>query len=95
MFNLKIVHLNCYKLTEIRILQLTIFLKQFEPDIVSLQELKLNETEANLKIRFDSYVTYHKTRAKNGDYIQVTIDQKFDELLMQGLRKINKTLSTL
>ena len=65
MQGLKIVQWNCFKLTDVRIFLLDSFLKTFNPDIISLQEIKLDEAQANLKIRFDSYVTYHKTRSKN------------------------------
>ena len=67
MTNLKVVHWNCFKLTEARIFQFELFLNSVEPDIFSIQEIKLNEAEANFKIRFPKYATYIKTRNKNSD----------------------------
>ncbi len=40
----------------------------FKFDITSIQELKLNEAEAKLLLRFDGYFAYIKTRNLNPDH---------------------------
>ena len=67
-FNFKIIHWNCFKLSEARIFEFKLFLKKFSPDIVSIQEVKLNKEDGNLKLRFESYYTYHKPRVINPEY---------------------------
>ena len=48
---LVIVQWSCLKLTRSRIFELGLFLEKFKPDIMSIQEVKLNQEEANLLIR--------------------------------------------
>ena len=67
MFIINLVHWNCFKLTEIRLFELELYLKKFKPDIVSLQELKLFNEDANYKLRFEGYSAYHKSRIINPD----------------------------
>ena len=43
-----------------------LFLEHFQPDIVSVQEIKMNQEQSNLFLRFDGYKVYYKPR-KNGD----------------------------
>ena len=64
---LKIVDWNCFKMTEARIFEFKLYLAEFEPDIVSLQEIKLDEEEeeGNLKLRFDCYSIYYSLRKIN------------------------------
>ena len=47
--------------------ELEVFLIKFKPDIMSLQEIKLSSEDANYKLRFDGYSTYHRSRSKNSD----------------------------
>ena len=65
---LEIIHWNCFKLTETRIFEFKLFLDEFKPDIVSLQEIKLDEEEGNLKMRFDSYSVYYRPRKINPNW---------------------------
>ena len=64
---LKIIHWNCHNLTVSRCFELRDFLKKHEPDIVSLQEIKLKLEDANYLIRFDGFSTYLKVRSLNPD----------------------------
>ena len=62
-FELKIVQWNCFKMTQARLFEFKIFLEQIQPDIVSLQEVKMNQEQANLFLRFDGYKVYYKPRS--------------------------------
>ena len=53
--SLKIVHWNCYQLDAIKLTELRLFIDAFKPDLISLQEVKLNREQANLFLRFDAY----------------------------------------
>lgn len=65
--NLKIIHWNCHKLTEQRCCENRDFLHKFNPDVLSLQEIKLSLEKANYMLRFDGYSTYLKVRPFNSD----------------------------
>ena len=43
-------------------------MKKFDPDIISLQEIKLNTESANFKLRFSNYSTYVKARDSGSDW---------------------------
>jgi hypothetical protein len=60
-----IIQWNCFKLTDSRIIELRLFLEEFKPDVMSIQEIKMNQEQANLKIRFDGYSTLYKPRKAN------------------------------
>ena len=62
-FELKIVQWNCFKMTQARLHEFRLFLEQFQPDIVSVQEIKMNREQANLFLRFDGYKVYYKPRS--------------------------------
>ena len=62
---LKVVHWNCYQLDKIKLNELKLFINEFKPDLISLQEVKLNQEQANLFLRFDSYSLYYKPRERN------------------------------
>ena len=63
--SLKIIQWNCFKLTQTRLVEFKIFLNSFQPDLVSIQEIKMNQEEENLFLRFDGYLTYYRPRQKN------------------------------
>ena len=65
---LKIVQWNCFKMTADRLVELKLFLEEFDPDIVSIQELKLNQEQANLYLSFDGYTVRYKPRKNNPTY---------------------------
>lgn len=62
---LDVYHLNCFKLTAVRREELRLFLNQHKPDVVSLNEIKLNEFEVNYYLNFENYITLYKLRNKN------------------------------
>ena len=68
MYCLKITHWNYFKLTLARSEELQLFLKESQPDIMSIQETKLNDESANLLMRYKGYSMYHKERTKNPSY---------------------------
>ena len=53
-FELKIIHWNCFKMTKTRLYEFKLFLEHFQPDIVSVQEIKMNQEQSNLFLRFGS-----------------------------------------
>jgi exonuclease III len=61
-FELKIAQWNCFKMTQTRLHEFRLFLEQFQPDIVSIQEIKMNKEQANFFLRFDGYKVYYKPR---------------------------------
>ena len=52
-------------MTADRLVKLKHFLKEFYPDIVSIQELKLNQEQVNLYLNFDGYTVQYKPRKLN------------------------------
>jgi len=52
MQSLRIIHWNCFKLTNVRSEELRLFLQEAKPDIMSVQETKLNNECANLRMRY-------------------------------------------
>ena len=51
-YNLKIIHWNCFKMTENRAKELNEFIKLNKPDVISLNEVKLNNEKANALLSF-------------------------------------------
>ena len=79
MFELKIMHWNCFALTVQRNFELKHFLKRNKPDIFMIQELKLNNEQANLRLRYEGYSTYHKIRNTNSQFgggVAILINEK-------------------
>ena len=88
MSKLKIAHCNCFKLTQARLFELEHFLNIFKPDIISLQEIKLELEVANLKLRFEGYVTHVKTREIKPSYgggVAILIKQNIPQALLPTL----------
>ena len=88
MNNLKIVHWNCFKLTQSRCFELVNFLNIFKPDIISLQELKLTEEEARLCLRIDGYCEYINARNVNPEHgggVAVLIRSGISHSIISGL----------
>ena len=48
-----------------RLIELQTFLIENNPDIISINETKLSEEKANLSLRFDNYIPYHRCRKNN------------------------------
>ena len=85
---LKIVHWNCFKLDKIKLNELKLFLNEFEPDLISLQEVKLNQEQANLFLRFDSYSVYYKPRERNptrGGGVAILVNNSLMNTRINGL----------
>lgn len=59
---LSLVHWNCFKLTIERIEELRLFIEKFKPDIISLNELKLDYYECNFFLNFDGYCAVFRVR---------------------------------
>ena len=64
---LTIIQWNCFKMTQARLVEFKLFLEKLKPDIVSIQEVKLNQEQAYLYLRFDCYVTSYKARERKPD----------------------------
>ena len=63
---LKIVQWNCFKLTDSRLIEFEMFLKIFDPDIISIQEIKLNTNLANLYTRVTRLICIREIAALIG-----------------------------
>ena len=88
MFELKIMHWNCFALTVTRNFELKHFLKRNKPDIFLIQELKLNNEQANLRLRYEGYSTYHKIRNTNPQYgggVAILINEKISHTQILNL----------
>ena len=55
-------------MTAARIFELKLFLEEFQPDIMSIQEVKLNQEQSNLSLRFEGYSVHYKPRLVNPEY---------------------------
>ncbi len=64
---LRVVHWNCCKLNQLRHFELENFINTFNPDIISLQEIKLSEENARLLLNFHGYTLHVKSRNINPD----------------------------
>ena len=62
-----LIHWNCNSL-KIKIEEFKWFCLKFNPQIISLNETKMSEFNANYILNIDNYITIHKARsnAKNG-----------------------------
>ena len=79
MFKLKIIHWNCFSLTVARNFELKQFLATNKPDLLLLQEIKLDNEAANMRLRYEGYATYHKVRIRNpgsGGGVAILINEK-------------------
>ena len=63
---LQIVQWNCHSATTERIAALELFLHDFQPDIVCLNETKLNQEQANQRLSINNYTTHHRARNTDG-----------------------------
>ena len=75
-------------MTADRLVELKFFLEEFDPDIVSIQELKLNQEQANLWLNFDGYTVHYKPRKINPTYgggVAVIIRNSIANSIIVGL----------
>ena len=70
---LSIFHWNCFNMTSNRAIELAIFLIDFSPSVVLLNEIKLCSENANLLLRFSNYFTYHKCRNEAGGGVAILV----------------------
>ncbi len=68
MNKIKIIHWNCFKLNQNKCKELENFLDKNSPDIMCLNEVKLDENKANFFLNFTNYVTIYKPRQINSNY---------------------------
>ena len=68
MNKIKIIHWNCFKLNQNKCKELENFLDKNSPDIMCLNEVKLDENKANFFLNFINYVTIYKPRQINSNY---------------------------
>ena len=65
---LNIIHWNCFKMTPNRSLELNSFIIKNQPDILSINELKLDQNSANYYLNFNNYTTIYKPRKKGCNF---------------------------
>ena len=65
---IKIIHWNCFKLTQNKCKEIEKFLIDNSPDILCLNEVKLDEYKANYFLKFPNYTTIYKPRPINSNY---------------------------
>ena len=68
--SITILHWNCFTLSESRFIELSLFISDLQedgtqPDIISLNETKINNELANHRLNLKGYCTIHKGRSKN------------------------------
>ena len=96
---LKIVQWNCFKLTQARIFELGEFLKEFQPDIISIQEIKMNQEQAILLYIYSSglmatrYTIDPETKMRILEGVRQSLSRT--QLLMWQLLTSTKTWTTL
>ena len=98
MFEINIIHWNCFKLTSSRLFELEVFINRFKPDIMSLQEIKLSSEDANYKLRFDGYSTYHRSRSKNSDKgggVAVLVNDRINHSIYPDLDYVDRDLEII
>ena len=66
---LKIFYLNSFKMSQLRLVELKLFLDKFKPDILAIQEIKLNQEQANLYLRFDEYLVHYTPRISMAEFL--------------------------
>ena len=84
MFKLNIIHWNCFKFSVARLFEFQNFLTLYNPDIISIQELKLSEEEANYRLRFSGYDTLFKLRHSGPNFgggVAIIIKQNIPKTL--------------
>ena len=65
---IKIIHWNCFKLNQNKCKEIEYFLIDNSPDILCLNEVKLDENRANYFLKFINYTTIYKPRPINSNH---------------------------
>jgi exonuclease III len=81
---IRIIQWNCFKLTVPRVEELRLFLKT-QPEIMSIQETKLTDENANLRLRFSGYTMNHRQRAKNPSQGGILVKEGITHTLVDNL----------
>ena len=64
---MKVVQWNCNKMTVSRCEELNLLIKEIDPDIICLNEVKLDQHRANYQLSFENYETIYKPRPANSN----------------------------
>ena len=73
------MHWKFFSLTVPRNFELKQFLVTNKPDLLLIQEIKLDNETANMRLRYESYATFHKVRTINlssGGGVAILINEK-------------------
>ena len=77
-------------MTQIRLIQFCVFLAEIKPDIVSIQEIKMNKEQANIFLRFDGFSACYKPRKTNPEYgggVTIIIKDTISHVILHELNK--------
>ena len=55
-------------MTQARLFEFKLFLTEIQPDIVSIQWVKMNREQANLFLKFDGFITHYKPRENKAEF---------------------------
>ena len=78
---MKVVQWNCNKMTVNRCEELNLLIKEIDPDIICLNEVKLDQHRANYQLSFENYETIYKPRLANSNHgggVAIIIKNKLD-----------------
>lgn len=85
--NSRVIHWNAFKLTNARVAELKLFLHSNQPDVVAIQECKLNEEEASLYLQFQDYKLHYASRPKNptkGGGIAILVNNRLNSFTISS-----------
>ncbi|RMZ94334.1 RNA-directed DNA polymerase from mobile element jockey-like, partial [Brachionus plicatilis] len=91
---LKIFHWNCnYFLNKKEVLELEI--QKLQPDIILLNEIKLDENRANYYLNFPAYVSIHRCRNIRGGGVAILIKKEIDFIQIYDLDLFNSEIVSI
>ena len=79
--DVKVLHYNCNAIKE-KVVLFQSLIKNLKPDIISLNELKCNEVEANYSLDIDGYIPYYKVRNENGGGVAILVNEDLQHNLI-------------
>ena len=89
-----IYHWNCFSVLN-KIESIKMFLNEFKPDILSLNEIKLNDQEANYYLRFKGYSTYFNCRKKGAGGVALLVRNETDHHKISEFDYLNLEIETV
>ena len=89
-----IYHWNCFAVLN-KIESINMFLNEFKPDILSLNEIKLNDQEANYYLRFKGYSTYFNCRKKGAGGVALLVRNETDHHKINEFDYLNLEIETV